>query len=99
MSYGLLSALSWGISTLLAAVGHAACAGSGPPRGVSGTRWLTPNGRRSRRRLGRQRRCAEAEQLTREALADRRRLLGDDHPDTAAVRAEFAQFTADRPAS
>ena len=40
--------------------------------------------------LGQQRRYAEAEQLTREVLADRRRLLGDDHPDTLTSRATLA---------
>jgi hypothetical protein len=44
--------------------------------------------------LGQQRRYAEAEQLSREVLADRRRLLGDDHPDTLASRATLARLAA-----
>ena len=42
--------------------------------------------------LGQQRRYAEAEQLSREVLADRRRLLGDDHPDTLTSRAILARL-------
>ena len=44
--------------------------------------------------LGLQRRYAEAEQLTREVLADRRRLLGEDHPDTLTSRATLARLAA-----
>ena len=36
-------------------------------------------------------RLPEAEQLSREVLADRRRVLGASHPDTAAVRTELAR--------
>jgi hypothetical protein len=42
--------------------------------------------------LGLQRRYADAEQLSREVLADRRRLLGDDHPDTLTSRATLARL-------
>ena len=42
--------------------------------------------------LGQQRRYAEAEQLSREVLADRHRLLGDDHPDTLTSRATLARL-------
>jgi hypothetical protein len=42
--------------------------------------------------LGLQRRYAEAEQLSREILAVRRRLLGDDHPDTLTSRATLARL-------
>ena len=44
--------------------------------------------------MGRQNRAAEAEQLTRDVLADRRRVLGDDHPDTLASRAVLAWLAA-----
>jgi Tetratricopeptide repeat len=44
--------------------------------------------------LGQQRRYAEAEQLSREVLADRRRLLGEDHPDTLTSRATLARLAA-----
>jgi len=44
--------------------------------------------------LGQQRRYAEAEQLSREVLADRRRLLGDDHPDTLTSRATLARLAS-----
>jgi hypothetical protein len=44
--------------------------------------------------LGLQRRFADAEQLSREVLADRRRLLGDDHPDTLTSRATLARLAA-----
>ena len=44
--------------------------------------------------LGQQRRYAEAEQLSREVLADRRRLLGEDHPDTLTSRATLACLAA-----
>jgi hypothetical protein len=44
--------------------------------------------------LGQQRRYADAERLTREVLADRRRLLGEDHPDTLTSRATLARLTA-----
>jgi NAD-dependent oxidoreductase involved in siderophore biosynthesis len=44
--------------------------------------------------LGLQRRYAEAEQLTREVLADRHRVLGDDHPDTLTSRAVLARLAA-----
>jgi hypothetical protein len=44
--------------------------------------------------LGLQRRYAEAEQLSREVLADRHRLLGDDHPDTLTSRATLAWLAA-----
>ncbi len=41
-----------------------------------------------------QRRYADAEQQYRSLLADRERVLGAGHPDTAATRDEFAQFCA-----
>ncbi len=44
--------------------------------------------------LGLQRRYAEAEHLTRQVLADRHRLLGDDHPDTLTSRATLARLGA-----
>jgi hypothetical protein len=44
--------------------------------------------------VGLQHRYAEAEQVTREILADRHRLLGDDHPDTLTSRAVLARLTA-----
>ena len=44
--------------------------------------------------LGLQRRYADAERLTREVLADRHRLLGDDHPDTLTSRATLARLAA-----
>ena len=44
--------------------------------------------------LGLQRRYDQAEPLSREVLADRRRLLGDDHPDTLTSRAVLARLTA-----
>jgi uncharacterized membrane protein len=44
--------------------------------------------------LGVQGRYAEAEQLSRQVLADRRRLLGDDHPDTLTSRATLARLAA-----
>ena len=44
--------------------------------------------------LGLQHRYAEAEQLSREVLADRHRLLGDDHPDTLTSRATLARLAA-----
>jgi hypothetical protein len=44
--------------------------------------------------IGLQYRHAEAEQLTREVLAYRRRVLGDDHPDTLGSRATLARFAA-----
>jgi Tetratricopeptide repeat len=46
------------------------------------------------RMIGRQDRPAEAEQLTRDVLADRRRVLGDDHPDTLTSRAVLAWLAA-----
>ncbi len=44
--------------------------------------------------LGQQRRYAEAEQLSREVLADRRRLLGVDLPDTLTSRATLARLAS-----
>jgi NAD-dependent oxidoreductase involved in siderophore biosynthesis len=44
--------------------------------------------------LGAQRRYAEAEQLSRQVLADRHRVLGDDHPDTLTSRAVMARLAA-----
>jgi CRP-like cAMP-binding protein len=41
-----------------------------------------------------QRRYADAEQQYRSLLTDRERILGAGHPDTAAVRDEFAQLLA-----
>ena len=44
--------------------------------------------------LAGQSRLAEAERMTRDVLADRRRVLGDDHPDTLASRATLAWLAA-----
>jgi hypothetical protein len=44
--------------------------------------------------LGLQQRYDEAGELTHEVLADRRRILGDDHPDTLASRAVLAWLAA-----
>jgi hypothetical protein len=44
--------------------------------------------------LGAQRRYAEAEQLSLQVLADRHRVLGDDHPDTLTSRAVLARLAA-----
>ena len=46
--------------------------------------------------IGLQGRYAEAEQLCREVLADRRRVLGDDHPDTLTSPATLAWLAARR---
>jgi hypothetical protein len=44
--------------------------------------------------IGGQGRTVEAEQMTRDVLADRRRVLGDDHPDTLTSRAVLAWLAA-----
>jgi hypothetical protein len=44
------------------------------------------------RLAARQGRRAEAEALYRQVIADRTRILGSGHPDTAAIRDEFAQL-------
>jgi len=46
------------------------------------------------RLASRQGRRAEAEELYRQVIADRTRVLGASHPDTAAVRNELAQAVA-----
>ncbi|MDQ2814760.1 MAG: tetratricopeptide repeat protein [Actinomycetota bacterium] len=43
----------------------------------------------------RQGRRAEAEELYRQVLADRSRVLGVSHPDTQATGEELAQLSAD----
>ncbi len=58
--------------------------------------WQEPDTLTSRATLAwlaaRQGRHGEAEELYRQVMADRNRVLGSSHPDTAAVRDEFARL-------
>ena len=60
------------------------------------TRTAWPAGQNLARLAGKAGRYAEAERLYRTVLDDRRRILGDDHPDTLATRHRLARIIGQR---